>query len=444
MIAKKRLEMDFTYGGLKMNFTKEISQGLLLNTIQRLFLHESSHERQQIFMYKLVRKQLQDLMMPSLKELFQMAGSEIWHRYSGRLRQTSPFLHKAFQAMGDMLQRNEKSREGWLSGSISGNHVSPKLYKISAAEGLILNHYGLNRVAQLYGTNDLNGQIDTQTLASQTQPGVFTEDLITRYPLLVLKCNALATTFLGTGLNTAVVTPVAPFIITCMSSKLSSLHRNLYRKEKEAEIPGPPAYFTRSREGIPVPNLQKFMKGYLNLFKLNISSKTLTNSFNIMNRQIWTNKKQYLSAGNTERVVNEKCNLCDQVETTMHLLFECTKCAEPLWNIVEETINALKDHTTPQAPLYRTHSFLVIYNINDGQISNQYAPQIMSWIQEIKRDLIYRRYKRCTGRMIHLDRSRLAGYLIITISKMISLYKFQGKKHDELIYCKEYLSKILS
>jgi hypothetical protein len=30
------------------------------------------------------------------------------------------------------------------------------------------------------------------------------------------------------------------------------------------------------------------------------------------------------------------------VETTMHLLFECTKCAEPLWNIVEETINALK------------------------------------------------------------------------------------------------------
>jgi hypothetical protein len=163
-----------------------------------------------------------------------------------------------------------------------------------------------------------------------------------------------------------------------------------------------------------------------------------------MNRQIWTNKKQYLSAGNTERVVNEKCNLCDQVETTMHLLFECTKCAEPLWNIVEETINALKDHTTPQAPLYRTHSFLVIYNINDGQISNQYAPQIMSWIQEIKRDLIYRRYKRCTGRMIHLDRSRLAGYLIITISKMISLYKFQGKKHDELIYCKEYLSKILS
>jgi hypothetical protein len=146
-----------------------------------------------------------------------------------------------------------------------------------------------------------------------------------------------------------------------------------------------------------------------------------------MNRQIWTNEKQYLCAGNNERVVNKKCNLYDQVETTMHLLFGCTKCAEPLWNIVEETINAFKEHTTLQAPLYRTHSFLAIYNINDGQISSQYATQIMSWIQEIKRDLIYRRYKRCTGRMIHLDRSRWAEYQIITISKMISLYKFQRK-----------------
>ncbi len=51
------------------------------------------------------------------------------------------------------------------------------------------------------------------------------------------------------------------------------------------------------------------MKGCLNLFKPNISSKTLTNSFNITNRQIWTNKEQYLSAGNNERVVNEKCTV---------------------------------------------------------------------------------------------------------------------------------------
>jgi hypothetical protein len=46
-------------------------------------------------------------------------------------------------------------------------------------------------VAQLYGTNDLNGQIDTQTLASQSQSGVFIEDLMTRYSLLVLKCMRL-------------------------------------------------------------------------------------------------------------------------------------------------------------------------------------------------------------------------------------------------------------
>ncbi len=37
---------------------------------------------------------------------------------------SSPFLGMAFQAMGEMMLRNEKSREGWMSGSIAGNHMS--------------------------------------------------------------------------------------------------------------------------------------------------------------------------------------------------------------------------------------------------------------------------------------------------------------------------------
>jgi hypothetical protein len=36
----------------------------------------------------------------------------------------------------------------------------------------------------------------------------------------------------------------------------------------------------------------------------------------------------------------------------------------------------------------------------------------MAWFQEVKRDLIYRRFKRCKGRAIQPDRNRLLGYLI--------------------------------
>ncbi len=53
----------------------------------------------------------------------------------------------------------------------------------------------------------------------------------------------------------------------------------------------PPAYFTRRRDGIPVPSLHRFMGGYNNLFKLRLSSKALETGFNILNRVCWTNQK---------------------------------------------------------------------------------------------------------------------------------------------------------
>jgi hypothetical protein len=55
------------------------------------------------------------------------------------------------------------------------------------------------------------------------------------------------------------------------------------------------SYFTRWKDGIPVPTLKMFMTGYRNLFKLDILSKTLENSYLVMNRQVWTDEENYLS-----------------------------------------------------------------------------------------------------------------------------------------------------
>jgi hypothetical protein len=68
--------------------------------------------------------------------------------------------------------------------------------------------------------------------------------------------------------------------------KYSGLFRKLTREARDAMYPRPPSFFTRQRDGIPVPALGLFMTGYRNLFKLDISSKTLENSYLVMNRQI--------------------------------------------------------------------------------------------------------------------------------------------------------------
>jgi len=50
-------------------------------------------------------------------------------------------------------------------------------------------------------------------------------------------------------------------------------------------------------------------------------------------------------------------------------------------------------------------------------------------IQEIKRNMILRRYKRETsnGIIIHYGRSRLLAHLLLIIQKITSLRKYQGK-----------------
>jgi hypothetical protein len=159
---------------------------------------------------------LQSAMAPSLKEMFQMAGSKIWQSYVKRLVASSPFLGMAFQAMGEMMLTNEKSREGWMSGSIAGNHLAFPIFRISAAEGVVLHDYGMNRVSQLFGVNDLNGRVDLNTNGSEAEGGVFIEELVTRYPLLITKCNSLRRTIAGEGLLVGPA-PQGPFLKTCFN-----------------------------------------------------------------------------------------------------------------------------------------------------------------------------------------------------------------------------------
>jgi hypothetical protein len=134
---------------------------------------------------------------------------------------------------------------------------------------------------------------------------------------------------------------------------------------------------------------------------MDILSKTLENSYLVMNRQIWTNEPSFLSRqrGMEERA-NDNCKLCDRKENTMHLLFECEKYSEPLWALTEsifkEAIRAEEgeggtDHN------FRLHAFfMVLYNIK-GDIPSEYCKIIMIIIQEIKRSIVYRRYQRETA-----------------------------------------------
>ena len=149
--------------------------------------------------------------------------------------------------------------------------------------------------------------------------------------------------------------------------KFSGLYRRMRREALDATMPGPPSYFSRRRDGIPTPALNLFMRGYRNLFEMDISSKTLENSYLIMNRQIWTNEKQYLSTVDGVDAANgPSCALCGGRENTMHLMFECEQYSEPLWKELEGINNATITRINGREQMphrIEMHAFLVLYSV---------------------------------------------------------------------------------
>jgi hypothetical protein len=136
----------------------------------------------------------------------------------------------AFQAMGERMLRNEKSREGCMSRSIDDNHMSLPINRMTATKGVVLHNYGVDRVAQLFRVNDLNGRIDLNTNGSEVEGGVFFEELVTCYALIIINCNSLRGTIVREGLPVGPA-PQGPFLKTCLNGKFSSLHRKLFTEE---------------------------------------------------------------------------------------------------------------------------------------------------------------------------------------------------------------------
>jgi hypothetical protein len=150
------------------------------------------------------------------------------------------------------------------------------------------------------------------------------------YAGLIMKCKNFRSLLHGRRVTGG--TALGSFIHITEGIKYSGLYRKLSRGARDASLPGLPSYFTRGKDGITVPALHLFMTGYKNLFKMDISSKTLENSYLVMDRQVWTNKNNFFSrnGGQGGEHLDDSCKLCENKESTMHLMFEGGNYSESL------------------------------------------------------------------------------------------------------------------
>jgi len=277
MVARKRLGAGFEYGGLRIDTCESIARGLACNFIHRMINQAQATESERVWIYSHLEDLLLRIGAPPLQRLYETAGQGIWMQYAQKMQRYSPYLAFAMSSMSSLVEMNENSKD-WMSASIAGHGKSPQVGRISAGEGITLAGYGITHVGQLFQQDNMTGNVDTKKNAS------YPIMLVQNHPWTVNKCKMLRGRLAdGRG---HFPPPICSFPTAIKDLKFSGLYRKMKREIINIGIGGPPSYYTRRKEGLSVPPLSEYMGGYGVLLGLGLPSRTLENSFNVLNQAV--------------------------------------------------------------------------------------------------------------------------------------------------------------
>jgi hypothetical protein len=228
--------------------------------------------------------------------------------------------------------------------------------------------------------------------------------------------------------------------LTNLDVNLSRRYRIKNRELLDTAIGVAPSYQTRIRDGLAVrPSQRDFTNSYSILRLPTITSKTRETAFQIL-RTIWTNNKAYKSRMRPDPY----CERCKKVETMEHLLCECEFYSEPLWGKLAESLTMLlNDISIDDVPRVELGQTNIIFNIPHPSLilHIQDKPSrnaILLLIQEVKRDIIYRRMNLPPSAQRVPDPRRLAAHLDSTIRRLRSYLQYIGlmkyKKAADLLF----------
>jgi hypothetical protein len=218
-------------------------------------------------------------------------------------------------------------------------------------------------------------------------------------------------------------------ILTNLDINLSRRYRIKNREILDNEIGVAPSYRTRIRDELAVRLSQKdFTNAYTILRLPMITSKTRETAFQILNRTIWTNNKAFKS----RLRANPHCERCKKVETMEHLLCECEYYSEPLWDKLAGSLTMLLNNfSREEVPRIELGQTNIIFNIPHQSLLLHIKDKasrnaILLLIQEIKRDLIYRRMNLPPSAQQITDSRRLAAHLDSAIRRLRSYLQYIG------------------
>ena len=252
-----------------------------------------------------------------------------WAKTARKVKNFSPFLAESMETAENFLKDIETNEKTWYIAPIFGHSLSAGMFAFTEEEGEILAMNQINTAGQLFETNQQGFLTDNfqHTLSNQIQGF-----LLHKLKNLFSRIKNWKPEF-----KEARHSPKSWLdIYFTKSGNMSRVYNNWKKNQLVKEIKIPPAFLTRERDGIPVPSEHDFKNAYLQLNNPLLSSKTKENSFNVLNRTLWSKKKAFLSG----IAPDPDCPFCGQPETTEHMLADCDVYAYERWQLLTKLLTA--------------------------------------------------------------------------------------------------------
>jgi hypothetical protein len=431
LVAKDRISASFDKGGLQVPHPSDTADGLHLNLLQKIYNKIRLPNRfPDSHLPTIMQETLHSARCPSFLDHLENLGPDKWERTAEKIKSINLLFSQAFQTMAKLLRINEKDRKNWHAAAIHGHSKFNKLIPLTSGEANHLRAINITTVSHLYGTNEYgemqnnpNPEIDRRIIGN---PG-----LIDKLNLLRQALNRLNLPFR----DKRHVEYVSAGLLLRGEANISRHYRKTLRAAKDDTIKTAPAYSTRIQDGVFYPTVETFTKAY-NIIGMNsLPSKTKETAFQTLNRTIWTNNKAFKSKSRN----NPNCDYCGQTETVEHLLHDCKEYSAPLWDEFGRCLTrTLTTYSGNEMATIKLTPLEIIYNKIHPAVKihlKEKSVQLMviHLIQEIKRDIVYRRMNAGAHRH-RVNLTRLRAHLISNVKKTISLLQYQGtKNHQESI-----------